>query len=88
MTLAINTMKSMLQYAVYTLHTATGSRKSMLRGITESDGIYRVHMLSLSPYFFYDEAVEINGRTVEIEGDNYMITIGSDLWFNLEKVSS
>jgi len=60
----------------------------MLRGITESDGIYRVHMLSLSPYFCYDEAVEINGRTVEIEGDNYMITIGPDLWFNLEKVSS
>ncbi len=83
----INVIKSMLQYAVYTLHNATGSRKSKLRGIYEGDGYYRIHMVSLSPYFCFDEAKEINGRTVEIEGHNYMIEIDDSLWFNLTKVS-
>lgn len=87
MSLPINTMKSMLAYAVYTLHNAKGSRKNMLRGIAENEEGYRIHMYSLSPYFCYDEAIEMNGRSVNIEENNYIISYDESGWFTL-KLSS
>lgn len=84
----INTIKSMLQYAVNTLNTASGVRKRRLKGIYKGDGFYRVHMQSLSPYFIYDECMELVGRSVDIDDENYIIHFGDDLWFELRKLSS